>query len=145
MPRRSAADLATPRVVVNVKDHRPVAPDNLTADQKAEWEAITRRLPGDYFPRECHPLLEAYVQHVTALKLLSAEVDRFEAEWLDDALGLARYDRLLGMRERESRALSSLATRLRLSPQSRYHQKTAANAAAKEPPNGGRKPWEWVA
>jgi hypothetical protein len=70
------------------------------------------------------------VQHVTALKLLSAEVDRFKAEWLDDSIGLTRYDKLLAMRERESRALSSLATRLRISPQSRLDTKVAAHAAA---------------
>ena len=79
------------------------------------------------------------------LKLLSAEVDRFKAEWIEDALGLARYDQLLQMRERKLRALSSLATRLRLSPQSRYHQRTAANAAAKQGFERGRPPWEFVA
>jgi hypothetical protein len=145
VPRRSAADISTPRVVVNVKDHRPPAPDNLTEEQRAEWEAITRRLPGDFFPRECHPLLVAYVQHVSTLRLLSAEVDKFKVEWLSEGVGLTSYDKLLAMRERESRALSSLATRLRLSPQSRYHQRTAANAAAKPGFVRGRAPWECIA
>ena len=142
MPRVSAAALETPRVVVNVKHHRPLPPDGLTEEQKAEWLAITRRLPGDYFPRECHGLLYAYCKHVTTFRTLSAEVDRFQVEWTDEVEGLQRFDRLLAMREREGRALSSLATRLRLSPQSRYAQ-TAARAAAKEPPQGPwRKPWE---
>jgi hypothetical protein len=142
MPRQSAAALATPRVVVNVKDHRPPPPDHLTEDQKAEWLAITRRLPGDYFPLETHGLLAAYVQHLTTLRLLSAEVDRYRIEWTDSADGLQRFDRLLAMRERESRALSSLATRLRISPQSRRTAVGADRAAAQSPPQGGRKPWE---
>jgi hypothetical protein len=115
MPRISAAALETPRVVVNVKDHRPAPPDYLSETQKAEWLAITRRLPGEYFPRESHGLLAAYCQHVTTLQLLSAEIDRYQIAWTDTAEGLQRFDKLLQMRERESRALSSLATRLRIS------------------------------
>jgi hypothetical protein len=148
MPRTSVAALETPRVVVNVKDHRPLPPEGLTNEQREEWLAITRRLPGDYFPRECHGLLVAYIKHLTTFRLLSHEVDRFadHLEWTDEQEGLARYEKWLAMREREGRALSSLATRLRISPQSRYAHRTAAGMAAKEPPQGPRrKPWEWIA
>ena len=48
---------------------------------------------------------------------------------------------LLALREREGRALSSLATRLRITPQSRYHPRTAGVAAA-DAGSGRPKPWE---
>jgi hypothetical protein len=41
-------------------------------------------------------------------------------------LGVSHYERLLVMRERESRAMAALAVKLRLTPQSRYTPATAA-------------------
>ena len=138
MPRKSAASLA---VVAPITDARPAPPEGLTAEQSEEWLAVTRRLPQDYFPRECHRLLEAYVRHVSAFRILSASVDAFRPEWTADPEGLLRYDKLLQMREREGRALSSLATRLRISPQSRWSNAKAERAAAKLPAQG-QMPWE---
>jgi hypothetical protein len=138
MPRRSAASLA---VVAPITDARPSPPEGLTEEQSKEWLAVTRRLPHDYFPRECHRLLEAYVRHASAFRILSESVDAFRPEWMADPEGLLRYDKLLAMREREGRALSSLATRLRISPQSRWsHAK--AQAASTKLPAQGMPPWE---
>ena len=53
---------------------------------------------------------------------------------------LLRFAKLLSMRERETKALSSLATRMRFTQQSQMHARTAARAM-----NGvhdGPKLWE---
>jgi hypothetical protein len=139
MPRKSVAALAT---VSLIAEHRPAPPEHLSEEQRAEWEAITRRLPASWFPRETHGLLVAYVQHVTAHRVLSGMVDEFQPAWTIEAEGLQRYDKLLTMREREGRAMSSLATRLRITPQSRMLKDKAATEAAKHVLRDGRPPWE---
>ena len=138
--RKSAAAMA---VVSPITAHRPPPPEGLTPEQADEWTAVTKRLPHDFFPRECHRLLEAYVRHCASFKLLSRWVDTFQEDWLAGDDGLKRYADLLALRDREGRALSALATRLRITPQSRYRAETAATAAAKS--SDGREQWERVA
>ncbi|NBV62112.1 MAG: hypothetical protein EBR73_13780 [Rhodobacteraceae bacterium] len=48
---------------------------------------------------------------------------------------LARYDKLLQLQEREGRAASSLATRLRMTQQATYDK-------SKKKPMTVKKPWE---
>jgi hypothetical protein len=45
------------------------------------------------------------------------------------------------MRERETKAMASLARKMRLTPQSRYMPNTAARATA-DAGTGGKRPWE---
>ena len=113
--RRSAASLA---VVSPITDARPAPPDDLTADQAAEWDAVTRRLPSGYFPRETHALLATYCRHVVVCRRLSKLMDEFQGDWFEVEGGLERLDRLGKMRDREGRAMSSAATRLRMTPAS---------------------------
>jgi hypothetical protein len=53
--------------------------------------------------------------------------------------GIDRFDKLSRMHLRESKAISSLMTKLRLTPQSKYSARAAATAAKSAPT---RKPWE---
>ena len=57
-----------------------------------------------------------------------------------DPEGLRRYSGLLGMAQRESASIASLATRMRLTQQSRYTAKSAATLVRNA---GGpmKKPW----
>lgn len=129
--RVSAAALAvqTPEQVEKVQ--RPDAPYDLTDEQTEEWWAVVNRLPADWFPRETHALLSQYCRHVVAARRLAQLVAAEEAGELE----LDRYDQLLRMQEREGRALSSLATRLRIT------QQATLSAKAKKPTQV-RKPWE---
>jgi hypothetical protein len=136
--RKSLASLA---VVRPISDSRPQPPPELTEEQSVEWLEVTRRLPTDYFPRETHAMLAAFCRHVVAYRMLSKTIDEFEPTWMAEEGGLERLDRLGKMRDREGRALSSLATRLRLSPQSRMHQRSAARAADRGG-TGGPRPWD---
>jgi hypothetical protein len=83
--------------------------------------------PSDYFPREVHPLLAAYCRHVAAGRRIADMIRKLEnalAEEVNGGLTAVEVvssrakimDRLLGMQDREVRAASSLATRLRLTP-----------------------------
>lgn len=52
-----------------------------------------------------------------------------------DPFDIEEYDRLLKMQEREGRAMSSLATRMRITQQTTYDK-------SKKKPVTGKKPWE---
>ena len=55
---------------------------------------------------------------------------------------LVDYDKLLKMRDRETKAIGDKATKLRLTNQSRYTPQAAATAVKNE--IGARKPWQAV-
>ena len=74
-------------------------------------------MPADWFRAETHHLLELYTGHIDAGRKRDQLIEQVAAE---DPLDVDEYDRLLRMRERESRAASSLATRLRITLQATY-------------------------
>jgi hypothetical protein len=111
----------------------PDAPADLTAEQGAEWRAIVERMPAEWFPRQTHPLLAAYCRHTAASRRIAQLI---AAEEASDAFSLANYNLLLGMQEREGRALTSLASKMRLNQASLHDRRKAP-----KPPSGPR-PWE---
>lgn len=102
----------------------------LNDEQKAEWIAVVNRLPAEWFPRETLPMLESYCRHVVAARRVAQLVADAEA---GDTLDIDTYDKLLKMQEREGRAISSLATRMRMSQQSTYDPKRKKPVATKKP------------
>ncbi len=130
-PRSGASlEVATVGPVETVA--RPDAPYDLTDEQSDEWWAVVNRLPADWFPRETHGLLAQYCRHVVAARRVAQLVADCEGEAAHD---LDRYDPLPRMQEREGRALSSLATRLRITQQATVSPKAHKPATV-------RKPWE---
>ncbi len=138
--RKSAAALSVVPVVPN---GRPGPPKQLTEEQAREWRAIIGRMPADWFTREVQPLLMAYCKHLRTYRQLSESIEAFDRSQLTSRDGLLHYDRLLAMREREVKSMATLATRMRLTPQSRYQPSTAKARA--DQAGSGRKPWEVVA
>lgn len=112
---------------------RPQAPDDLTDEQAAEWWAIVDRMPADWFQRETHGLLAQYCRHVVSARRISQLIEKAIE---DPDLSPKDYDRLLKMQEREGRALSALAVKMRIAQQS-----TSTHRANKGS-RGARKPWE---
>lgn len=132
MPRKSLAALSVVAPVGLEEVRRPMPPAELGDEQKQEWLAVVNRLPADWFPRETHPLLAQYCRHVVAARRISQLVARLESE--QEGFDIGEYDRLLKMQEREGRALSSLATRMRMTQQSTYDE-------SKRKPEEKPKPW----
>jgi hypothetical protein len=113
--RKSGADL---QVVSTVsREERPAAPDVLTDAQADVWDAVVSRLPASWFPRETHELLVQYCCHAVSQKRISSLIQAHE---VSEEFDLDEYDKLLKMQEREGRALSSLATRMRITQQATY-------------------------
>jgi hypothetical protein len=130
--RRSAASLAVVSSSAIEITERPAPPSDLSAEQKVEWVSVINRMPADWFPRETHGMLAQYCRHVVAARRVAQLIAAAEA---DEEFNVKDYDRLLKMQEREGRAITSLATKMRLSQQSSYDK-------SKKKPSTTRKPWE---
>ena len=138
MARKSAASLAVARPAPGVAV-RLQAPLHISEAEASVWAQAVNDQPADAFTEVHAPLLELYCRHVVQSRILADELAHFERAWLADDEGLKRYDRLLAMSEREGRAASSLATRLRITRQA-VHQLTTARQIANAPK--ATKPWE---
>lgn len=130
--RQSAASLSVISGSGVETIRRPDPPDELTDEQAEEWHAVVNRLPADWFPRETLPLLSQYCRHVVSSRRVAQLIERAEAA---DEFDVDTYDKLLKMQEREGRAMSSLATRMRITQQTTYDK-------SKKKPLQGKKPWE---
>lgn len=127
----AALELVQPGAAVCAVE-RPRPPAELSDEQAVEWRTVVNRLPADWFPAETHGLLTQYCRHVVAARRVAHLVSQAES---GDEFDVREYDLLLKMQEREGRALSSLATRMRISQQATYDEK-------KKKPAGGKRPWE---
>jgi hypothetical protein len=132
MARKSAEALS---MVTNIPGQRPEPPASLSERQKEEWRAVVSRMPSDWFTRETHSLLMAFVAHVERLEEVNAVLRRVK---LDESTVLLYKDLTL-IADREGRALGSLGARMRLTHQARHTHKTGATAISKA--GTGGKPW----
>ena len=132
--RKSSADIATIPIKGAIQTiARPDAPYELTDAQAAIWHRVADDLPADWFTPKHIGLLKMYCRH-------EAQSDRIamliEQEMAKHELDVQQYDKLLAMQEREGRAMSSLATRMRITQQALYDK------SKKAPSNSVSKPWE---
>lgn len=136
--RKSAAALSV-NSPITTQENRLAAPLHLTEAEREVWITLINDQPANSFTLTHAPMIELYCRHIVNGRLLADEILNFDRAWLADNDGLKRYDRLLTMAERESRAASSLATRLRITRQA-IDQQTVARALVNAPTT--KKPWE---
>lgn len=137
MARKSAAALS---IVAGSIDGRPKAPDDLTPDQRDIWDRTVANEAADMFRTAAlQQLLKEYCRHVDTAARLSRKVDRATDEGSN--MSMQEVEVLLRCRDRETKALTEKATKLRITNQSRYTPQAAATASknAQE-----RKPWHAV-
>ena len=135
---KSAASLAVVPVVLEPR--KPPPPDNLKGKAAQVWRDTVETMPGGWFDRYHEPMLSAYCRHVVCAERLTAFVEAFDDGWLMEEGGIQRLDKLLAMRERESRAVVMCARSMRLTQQAQMHPRTAARAIANTP--SGPRPWD---
>lgn len=102
------------------------------------WRAIVASKAHDWFGPDSAQLLEAFVRAVVSHRQISARVAEFAAV-PSASEDLATFDRLVRMQQRQAGVMASLATKLRLTQQSRYTPQAAATATKK---TRGARPWE---
>ena len=137
MARKSAAALS---VVVGSIDGRPRPPSDLTAAQREIWERTVANEAASFFSTAAlQQMLKEYCRHVVSAAKLAKMIETVEQSNSFDEEGIKAYDKLLLMRDRETKAIGDKATKLRLTNQARYTPQAAATASKK---TAERKPWE---
>ena len=131
--RKSGASLAVVRAIGTIV--RPDPMPGLTIDQSNEWVDIVNRMPADWFPRETHSILAQYCRHVVSAKRVGELIESLISGETESDNFLCDYDRLLKMQEREGRAMSSLATRMRLTQQSLVSKARTKGSMKDKPPH----------
>jgi hypothetical protein len=135
--RKSTESLST--VVSLVPGQPPPAPAELTPEQSITWRAIVGQMPADFFTHGASPLLVVLCRHVSISRTVAGMLAAIEPVSLTDDKTLDRFEVLTKIHEREGRAISSLMTRLRLTPHSRYAARGAHTAAQSV---SMPRPWE---
>lgn len=139
--RKSAAALS---VVAGSIDGRPKPLAGLTKFQKAVWDKTVASEAAAFFETAAlQQLLAEYCRHCEASNILAKQINEFDPAWLVDEDGLRRYERLLSLRDKETKALADKATKLRLTNQSRYTPQ-AASTASRRNDGSKAKPWEFT-
>ena len=134
MPRKSVAALTITSINQEIRLNPPAT---LTETERSLFLQAVNAKPSGYFDKSHLPLLVLYVRHLVYGEVIRDQITAMQTDWLTTEDGLKRYDKLLAMHEREGRAASSLATRLRLTPQSIYSEKRAADHKSQGP-----RPWD---
>jgi len=131
-PSAAALELASSARIVSLVERQPPPPD-LSEEEAKVWVAIVNCEPADKFSPSTAPLLAEYCRHVIHARRIAALLEQAVQ---DPELSIKDYDRLLKMQDRESRAISSLATKMRIS------QQATTNHRGNRKASGRRKPWE---
>lgn len=141
MARKSAAALA---IVPKAPGSAPPAPASLSATERALWGDIVASKPADWFGPDSLPVLTEYVRAVAMCDLLAERLRAIlqgngEGGQAAAAVDEAAVRVVLDMRDKESRRAVSLATKMRLTQQSRYGARDAERADRRA---GGKRPWQ---
>lgn len=134
MSRESISSLSVANVAA--LPERPDPPVYLSDLEAEVWRDTVATKPADWFMRDSQPVLTAYCKAVVLHRSLSAKLDA-----LDIVLTEPKdLEKLVSMVCKVAALASNLATKLRLTQQSRYTPQAAATANKR---NGGPvKPWE---
>ena len=138
--RKSAASLELATVSPVQVIARPICPHDLGDEEAEVWFAVVNRLPADWFPAETLPLLVQYCRQVVQARRIAELIEKATGDVDEDGkstLSIKDYDRLLKMQDRESRGISSLATKMRISQQATTNHRGNAKGEIT-----GKKPWE---
>jgi len=140
MSRPSTASLSVVPVQALTRIEPPA---DLTDEELALWTAVVESKPVEWFGEDSAPLLTEYVRAKGTCDILDKRVkDAIEASAGDDpaerVAAAMTIKHFMDMRDKESKRLLSIGTKLRLTQQSRYTPQAAATATKKA---GGERPW----
>jgi hypothetical protein len=139
--RKSGTALATAGGATFIdRVDRATPPCDLTEDQAQLWRDVISHKPADWFGPDTYPLLAAYCKACADFARISELVDKFDMACLADDDDLKRYDKLTQIQDRLSRAMATLATKMRLTQQAKILPRGAGRADANAAK--GRRPWQ---
>lgn len=125
MGARGPKSSASLTVVPLTGRKKPPPPAQLTGEEAAIWRQVIDAMPTDWHRPESTALLVQFCRHIVVANHIADQIARC---LLEPSVKAASMDLLLKMQQRESAAIASLATKMRLTQQSRYTAKSAATA-----------------
>ena len=132
MKTRGRNSSAAATIVAGNFGERPEPPADLTKRQIAIWREVVASEDPDFFNSAVlRGLLADYCRRRAVCEEITNVIDGFGASWKRGVGDLEEYDLLLRMRDREQKGVIELATKLRLTNQSRWQPQGAARAATK--------------
>lgn len=138
MPRPSIASLSIVRPAAASAKLAPTttaaAPKELSTAEVKLWRATVESKPIDWFGPDCWPVLKEYVRAAAMCDELAKAATKVMKK--DDVTDMRR---VLDLRDREAKRMADLATKLRLTSQSRYTPHAAATADRRA---SGKRPWQ---
>lgn len=134
--RKSSESLAT----VTALPLRMVQPPaELSAEECDVWARVTATKPAEWWDAGSVPLLAQYCRAVVQSELVAELVSTTGKAMLTDPDELARYKELRKIQAALSGEMTSLATKMRLTQQSRYRADKAETTSRRG--GGAAKPW----
>ncbi len=140
--RKSGSELS---VVAGAIIGRPAAPESLSDFATELWNGVIRGEPDGAFKTLSNQrLLTEYCRHVESAEHLGALVREIQDTPREERgpNHINEYGKALKLRDVEVRALANLATKLRITNQSRYTPLSAATASRNA---SEERPWSAVA
>ena len=133
---RSSAESKLVQPAAMVPLMKPQPPEDMSREAAEEWKKICRSLPHDWFTEEMWPVLASHCQNIVTLKKITAELNK-----VNDLQGRA-FMNLSRLQMQYADLVSRIATKLRLTPQSR-HAASDSKRANKEAglELRGKVPW----
>ena len=116
--RKSAGEVA-------VLTQRPDPLPQLNKDEKEIWQRVVNGLPSDWFRPETLDLLREYCHQIS----LSLKIQKMIVKLPMDAPP-ADMERFVRLKEKTSRMIVTLATKMRLSQQSTYDREKVKSGGA---------------
>lgn len=127
-------------VVTSIPGQRLEPPAALSEREAGVWRAIVATKPHDWFNADTIPLLMDYCRAAVAADDLAGEIRKFKK--IPSGAKFARYVALRKLQDQNTRIMATLATKMRLTQQSRYTPQ-AASTANRRAGGDSAKPWEF--
>ena len=130
--RKSSGDLMLAPSPVEVTE-RQRAPHDLSDEECEVWSAVVASEPANWFTISTRPLLAQFCRHTIQARRVAELLERALS---DKNLSISDYNKLLTMQDRESRAIATLGTKMRINQQSTLNHRGHMRQTLV------RKPWE---
>lgn len=138
-----AAAMAAPSVIRGgFSSGKVEPPDGMPERQVTIWrDTVKGESPDLLNTSTARSLLQAYCRHRAMADEMAELIDAFPTEALETPAGMRRYEWLAKMHRVEAKAAMEMATKLRLTNQSRFRLRAAA-AVVEDERGGDLAPWD---
>ncbi|TGR05409.1 hypothetical protein EN833_23340 [Mesorhizobium sp. M4B.F.Ca.ET.190.01.1.1] len=136
--RISSAELEVAALQIPRIEQRPDADYSLTDEEAEVWRAVVDSLPASWIVAGALPVLSAYCRQVCSMRRLGQLVH--QATHQTEPYDIDLHLRLIREHSKAAQVLKSLATSLRIAPQSTMRPETGGRQLRSH--CDGPKPWE---